>query len=272
MLAISCHLAQARNRIAVPHAQAAVSPHGCPSTATRRNAVSLTLVAMELDAFDPQRLATFWAALLVRTPDPTGSRLAGVVETDFELRFVPTDQPKAVLHRMHFDLTSTTADDQQRTVDLAIGLGARHLDVGQRGDEGHVVLADPEGNEFCVIEAGNRFLADTARIGSLAGDGLAEVGYFWAEALGWPLVWDQDGETAIQHPGGGTKITWGGPPVRPKTGRNRLRWVLVTSRSLDLEIGRLRGLGGEVVQVSADRAELVDPEGNEFLLTARLDD
>ncbi|HHU09491.1 MAG TPA: hypothetical protein GXZ60_05690 [Intrasporangiaceae bacterium] len=92
----------------------------------------------------------FWAALLARTSDPSGPRLPGVVETDFELRFVLTDKPKTGLHRMHFDLTSTTADDQQRRVDLAIGLGASHLVVGQLGDEAHVVLADPEGNEFLL--------------------------------------------------------------------------------------------------------------------------
>lgn len=85
-------------------------------------------------------------------------------------------------------------------------------------------------------------------------------------------MWDQDGETAIQHPGGGTKITWGGPPVQPKTDRNRLHWVLATSQSLDLEIDRLRARGANVVITSADRAELVDPGGNEFVLAARLDD
>ena len=61
-----------------------------------------------------------------------------------------------------------------------------------------MVLADPEGNEFCVIEPGNNFLADCGFIGALAGDGSQEVGYFWSEALGWPLVWDQDQETAIR--------------------------------------------------------------------------
>ena len=167
---------------------------------------------------------------------------------------------------MHFDLTSSTAEDQHRTVDLALQLGARHFDVGQRGDEGHVVLADPESNEFCVIEAGNRFLADTARIGALAGDGLREVGCFWSRALDWPLVWDQDGETAIQSPRGGTKITWGGPPVAAKQGRNRLRWALETGNSLDTELDRLVGLGAAMVRKDAERAELTDPDGNEFIL------
>ncbi len=74
------------------------------------------------------------------------------------------------------------------------------------------MLADPEGNEFCVIEPGNNFLADCGFIGALACDGSQEVGYFWSEALGWPLVWDQDQETAIRSPHGGPKITWGGPP------------------------------------------------------------
>ena len=108
----------------------------------------------------------------------------------------------------------------------ALGLGARHIDVGQRPEEGHVVLADPEGNEFCVIEPGNSFLAGCGFLGALSCDGSQEVGYFWSEALGWPLVWDQDQETAIQSPRGGPKIAWGGPPVTPKVGRNRLHFDL----------------------------------------------
>ncbi len=83
-------------------------------------------------------------------------------------------------------------------VDRALALGARHIDVGQLPEEGHVVLADPEGNEFCVIPAGNDFLAECGFIGALSSDGLQAVGYFWSEVLGWPLVWDQDEETAIR--------------------------------------------------------------------------
>jgi predicted enzyme related to lactoylglutathione lyase len=228
--------------------------------------MTVRLIALEFDAVDPARLAAFWAPLLGCTPEGEGTRLPGLPGDAFELRFLPVDQPTSGRHRMHPDLTSTTDEDQRDTVDLALRLGARHLDVGQRGDEGHVVLADPEGNEFCVIEAGNRFLADTERIGALAGDGMPEVGYFWSAVLDWPLVWDQDEETAIQSPHGGTKITWGGPPVRPKTGRNRLRWVLSTD-DLEDELRRLRELGAGVTHQDPQQAELVDPEGNEFILT-----
>ena len=50
---------------------------------------------------------------------------------------------------MHVDLTSTSLEDQQQAVARALRLGARHLDVGQGPEAEHVVLADPEGNEFC---------------------------------------------------------------------------------------------------------------------------
>jgi hypothetical protein len=55
-----------------------------------------------------------------------------------------------------------------------------------------VVLADPEGNEFCVIEPGNKWLAGCGFFAELACEGSREVGYFWSHVLGWPLVWDQD--------------------------------------------------------------------------------
>ena len=102
-----------------------------------------------------------------------------------------------------------------------------------------MVLADPEGNELCVIEAGNRFLAGTGFLGELASDGTRDVGLFWSAALGWPLNWDQDEETSVQSPLGGTKISWGGPPVAPKTGR-RMRFELEATPS---EIERLVALG-----------------------------
>ena len=119
---------------------------------------------------------------------------------------------------MHFDLTSASLEEQEQTVARALGLGARHIDVGQLPEEEHVVLADPEGNEFCVIEAGNNFLADCGFIGAVSSDGSQEVGYFWSEALGWPLVWDQDQETAIQLAARRPEDHVGRAAVRPEDG------------------------------------------------------
>lgn len=228
--------------------------------------MGIRLEALEFDANDPERLAAFWAAILGRELSST-TRLPGLVDTDFEVQFVPERQPKpAGRHRMHFDLTSASDEEQAATVRRALELGASHLDVGQRGDEGHVVLADPEGNEFCVIESSSRFLANTARIGGIAGEGMPEVGYFWSEVLGWPLVWDQDEETAIQSPRGGVKITWGGPPIPAKLHRNRLRWVLRATAPAGEEIHRLQEMGATIVRAEGQGVELADPEGNEFTI------
>jgi len=131
------------------------------------------------------------------------------------------------------------------------------------------VLADPEGNELCVIEAGNAFLADTAFLGELACDGTREVGRFWSRALDWPLVWDQDEETAIQSPRGGAKIAWGGPPVRPRSGRNVMHFHVgpPTPEEEDAEVERLVSLGASRLDGSRGDAcgvPLSDPDGNEF--------
>lgn len=112
------------------------------------------LLALCFDAHDPVRLASFWADVLGW--EATGDRDDGVTllpsdETGFRLRFRSSQAHKAGPNRMHLDLTSTSLEDQQETVARALGLGARHIDVGQRPEEGHVVLADPEGNEFCAF-------------------------------------------------------------------------------------------------------------------------
>ena len=149
------------------------------------------LVALCIDANDPTALARFWAGVLGREVHHDGSGevvLPPDGDPGFAVRFASTSEAKVGPNQMHFDLASTTSDEQAATVARALELGASHLDVGQLPSEEHVVLADPEGNEFCVIEAGNGFLAGTPRIGCLSSDGSPEVGHFWSEALGWPLV------------------------------------------------------------------------------------
>ena len=228
------------------------------------------LLALTLDARDPDRLAGFWAGVLGRVlvDGPRGPLLPGS-DTQVGLRFTPGGAGEVGLNRVHLHLTSSSPAGQQDTVAAALELGAHHLDVGQLPEEGHVVLADPEGNEFCVIESGNSFLAGCGFLGEVACEGTRQVGLFWAEALGWPLVWDQDGETAVQSPHGGTKVAWGGPPLAPKHGRNRQRLDLTpVGGDLAAEVERLVALGAERLGHAGDgTVELADPDGNEFCLT-----
>jgi catechol 2,3-dioxygenase-like lactoylglutathione lyase family enzyme len=224
-------------------------------------------LTVTFDAHDPARLAQFWAGVLGRAivEDADGALLPGE-DTQLSLRFMPSRAEKLGPNRLHVHLTSASLADQQHTVARALELGAAHLDVGQRPEEGHVVLADPEGNEFCVIEPGNAFLAGCGFLGEIACDGTREVGLFWSAALGWPLVWDQDQETAIQSPHGGTKIAWGGPPVAKKQGWNWQRFDLTPAGGDQrAEVDRLISLGATRLDVEADGAVvLADPDGNEF--------
>ncbi|MGW7196667.1 VOC family protein [Streptomyces chryseus] len=240
--------------------------------------MTLHLHALCFDAHDPLRLAHFWAGVLGwETADDSSDGIAILPsdDTGFRIRFSASQEQKAGQNPLHFDLTSASLADQRGVVARALGLGARHIDIGQRPEEGHVVLADPEGNEFCVIEPGNKFLADCGFIGALACDGSQDVGYFWSRALGWPLVWDQDQETAIRSPHGGPKITWGGPPLMPKTGKNRLHFDVAPPAHGDqrAEVDRLVALGATRIDTGQDdvgRVVMADPDGNEFcVLTPR---
>jgi predicted enzyme related to lactoylglutathione lyase len=234
--------------------------------------VTCELVALCFDAKDPEGLARFWAGVLGwerEAVEADGPVLVPNDDTGFRLRFRPSERPKLGQNQMHFDLTSQSLEQQQETVARVLALGGRHIDIGQRPDELHVVMADPEGNELCVIEPGNRFLAGCPFIGAVSSDGSQQVGYFWSAALGWPLVWDQDEETAIRSPHGGPKISWGGPPLMPKLGPNRLHWDVAPSRGTDAyaEADRLVSLGAtRIGPDDAGRVVLADPDGNELVL------
>lgn len=113
------------------------------------------LVALCFDADDPLRLARFWSGVLGwETSDDEHEVIALIPsdDTGFRLEFCYSQEQKVGQNQMHLDLTSTSLEDQQQTVERSLRLGARHIDIGQRREEGHVVLADPEGNEFCVEE------------------------------------------------------------------------------------------------------------------------
>lgn len=232
--------------------------------------MTVQLVSLSVGARDPEGLARFWSDLpgWPTTDDGHGGvALAPTDDTGLLLRFRSSDEPRTGPNQMHLDLTSTAPDHQQETVARVLELGGRHLDIGQSPDEEHVVMADPEGNELCVIEAGNGFLADCGFVGAVSSDGSQALGYFWSRALGWPLVWDQDEETAIRSPHGGPKITWGGPPLTPRRGprRTRLEAAPPPGATVEDAVEQLLALGAARADVPADHgaAGLLDPDGNE---------
>ncbi|CUR57011.1 conserved hypothetical protein [metagenome] len=120
--------------------------------------MSLRIQCLVIDCHDPARLAGFWQQVLgwrvtYETPDewvlepPAGSPEDGVSP---DLLFGRGPDEKVGKNRLHLDLRP---DDQAAEVARVIALGATHADVGQSGDETWVVLADLEGNEFCILQA-----------------------------------------------------------------------------------------------------------------------
>src|SRR5437867_10167985 len=106
-----------------------------------------------VDARDPAAQARFWADVLgyrVVFEEPDEVVIAKDDNTYPGIIFVPVPEPKTVKNRLHIDLNP---DDRDAEVDRIIGLGAKRVDVGQGDDVTWVVLADPEGNEFCVLRA-----------------------------------------------------------------------------------------------------------------------
>jgi predicted enzyme related to lactoylglutathione lyase len=105
-----------------------------------------------VDAEDPARLARWWAealgyVIVHEAPDEVEIRRAK--EEMPGLLFTPVPGVKTVKNRLHIDLRP---EDQEAEVERLVDMGARHVDIGQ-GEVGWVVLADPEGNEFCVLSS-----------------------------------------------------------------------------------------------------------------------
>ena len=236
----------------------------------------LRLAGLSWDAINPPELARFWAAAL----DWHIETEAGVIRlrpgdgTNFKLAFLPAMEEKTGPNWVHFDLTSWSLDDQLKTAQRYVGLGARRIDIGQGSDATHIVLADPEGNEFCILEPENNFTTKASRLGSLTCEGTHDMGVFWSAALDRPLVWDQDDETAIRVEGGAEQfITWGGYRTAD-TEKNRMRYDVAPSSgsNRETEVERLLALGAE--RADSHRRDvpgvfMTDPDGNEFcLLTA----
>jgi hypothetical protein len=193
-------------------------------------------------------------------------------ETPFDLRFVPVATPKSGKNRIHLDLVCEAPEHQVEVVARLRALGALPVDIGQAKDADHVVLADPDGNEFCVVVRGD-FLATTGVLGAIVFEPADHaLGYFWSEAAGWPIVYDEGGDTAIRAPDGrGPFVTFGPPGGASTPATNRLHLAVAPPPDGDqqAEVAHLVARGARPRGADARGTAgtvLADPDGNEFFL------
>lgn len=228
-----------------------------------------------LDAADPHVLGGFWESLLggrriTDEPDTVEVRISpdGAPVLDLCLTTVP--EPAPAHPRLHLDLLGGDAQDE--VVLRALGLGARHLDIGQ-GDVPWVVLADPEGNPFCVMESRPEYRAGSP-VAALPLDS-ADVERdlrFWTALSGWTPV-DGVDPSALRHPSGHGPLLEICPEPRPKPAgeKNRLHLDvrLEGDERLDDAVERALDLGGALVEHDWGPLPwrvLTDPSGNELCL------
>jgi len=115
--------------------------------------MSVRLYSLTIDCKSPSTLARFWAEVLgyrIVFEEPDEVVVARDEDTYPTLSFVPVPESKTVKNRLHIDLAP---EDRDAAVERLKQLGAHPVDIGQGPDVSWVVLADPEGNEFCVLSA-----------------------------------------------------------------------------------------------------------------------
>ena len=110
-----------------------------------------------VDCHDPEKVPRFWSAVLdwpvrrFEEPDEIYFDLKPPSDEMPEIAFVPVPEPKTAKVRIHLDVRPTEGSTRDEEVERILGLGATRVDVGQSPDVTWVVLADVEGNEFCVL-------------------------------------------------------------------------------------------------------------------------
>ncbi|WP_019146148.1 VOC family protein [Aeromicrobium massiliense] len=178
-----------------------------------------------VDAADPARFGRFWQAALGGEPltddaDGFETRVAVPGGPVLDVCFQPVPGTPPPSPRLHLDLRGGT--EQDAVVERLLGLGARHLDVGQ-GAVPWVVLADPEGNPFCVLEerAVDPVSGPVSALPLDSADPGRDVA-FWAWLSGWTEV-DGLAPRTLQHPSGRGPLLELCPEPGPKgAAKNRL--------------------------------------------------
>jgi predicted enzyme related to lactoylglutathione lyase len=241
---------------------------------------------MVIDAADPARLARFWAAALgwevaaeedgvanawphgFRYPDPAALPLA----------FLAVPEAKTGKNRIHLDLATESVAHQAAEVERLLGLGAVRADIGQ-GDVPWEVMADPEGNEFCVLDPRPVYLG-IGPVAAIVADyrDPAAVAGFWRLASGWvpgdSVAWSA-GAVSLRSPWGVGPYLELLPSADTKTVKDRLHLDVAPEPGEDqaAAVAALLAAGAVPVDIGQGPVSwtvLADPEGGEFcVLTPR---
>jgi hypothetical protein len=240
------------------------------------------LVQVNIKARDDSALGRFWAEALgwgvssegpgVTNVEPLGFTWPDPVAVCIDVVAVP--DPETVNYRVHLDLATTSVAHQAELVARLEDLGATPADVGQ-GDVPWTVLADPEGNVFCVLEP-REIYRDTGPIAAVVvncADPGAMAG-FWGEATDWVVHEVTDDIARLRSAKGvGPYLEFLRTPSVDSL-RNRVHLDLMPY-DLDgkaAEVTRLRALGATDVDLGQGDVPwtvLADPEGNEFCVLGR---
>jgi hypothetical protein len=189
--------------------------------------------------------------------------------------FVPVPELKICKNRIHLDLATYSASEHVHLVALLTDRGAERVDLGQ-GDVDWVVLADLDGNEFCVVEPRptHQYSGRLATI-MLETVEPQKTGEFWSTASGWRVLAHGPAGAVFREP------TLSGPYLvigehdEPKTTKNRIHLDVAPTLSEDhnTEVERLIAAGAQRVDIGQGDVPwvvLVDPGGNELcVLTPR---
>jgi predicted enzyme related to lactoylglutathione lyase len=224
------------------------------------------------DAVDPQALGRFWETALgteTLTDEEEGfeTRLAVPGGPELDLCFQRVPQRPGEPRRLHLDLRG--GDHQEAVVERLLSLGARRADIGQ-GRVPWVVLADPEGNPFCVMEERTEY-ADPGPLAALPLD-VADPDRerdFWAWLTGWVPV-EGSALLSLQHPsrrGPLLELAHQSEPKGPAKNRMHLDVRLEPGDDADEVAQGIADRGGR--ELHFDWGELpwrhfADPSGNEF--------
>lgn len=227
-----------------------------------------------IEAIDPVELAGFWSdvtgwPIAMDEPDEVAVEPPTSGTDGISLVFIQVTEPKVAKNRIHLDLRSESEDEQSKTVRRLRELGATPVDIGQ-GDVPWTVLADPEGNELCVLDPREQY-RDTGPIAAIVMHVAAPtmLTAFWSAATGWPVTNGGPDYVAMRSP------TGRGPYLEllrandPKVVKNRLHLDLAPLKGADqkAEVERLRALGAtpaDIGQGDVPWVVLADPEGNEL--------